>query len=277
VRHLVYPIISYNMPFWHPLSTQCEQLEAAIAWPLRSALRLPRSSSTLGALADFGLLPIQQLWQLRCLRFGSRALHLRADHPTFIRYDAQLSSPDSKTAIRRPAAQTALTLSYDFKFDLRYGDRAVLPDRAASLALLAFKTRRPTSLLAATRSIYATAKYLLLETPAEAATRALYRHNRLRTCSSLYQLGLADSAACPRCDAASETIQHVLLDCPAHDVPRQFGKLALLVLCHDFSVHIPFDICFLLGELATDLAADCVPLALEISRNMLLTVERSFR
>ena len=55
VRTMLIPQMSYAFPFWRPTKTQYERLLQIIAIPLRRALGMPRSSSAVRLLWEFGI------------------------------------------------------------------------------------------------------------------------------------------------------------------------------------------------------------------------------
>ena len=62
--------VAYGMPVFEPDPRLCHQLDQLLAMPLRRALRLPKHTSAVGVLSEFGLLSTEGL-------FGKSALWFR--------------------------------------------------------------------------------------------------------------------------------------------------------------------------------------------------------
>jgi hypothetical protein len=118
------------------------------------------------------------------------------------------------------------------------------------------------------------ASYISLESRREVKLRALFRHNRLLTQHRLFVLNQQPTEACLSCGHNSETIVHLLRDCPAFMRERGRCQLALLMLNadDDSTIDCPYSLAFLLGEVPTSLNAEDKSKLLAISARLILSI-----
>jgi hypothetical protein len=275
VHALMYPVISYSMPFWRPTKAQADRLDSLIAWPLRRVMGLPRSSHTRSALADFGLLPVSLLWEQSAARFGVRALHLSVPrHPTRELYLIQYASDESERALRRLSAGfLGRQLGAELKLDFRKCSRKELDSCLASRCFADWTSdAQSAKLLKSTRDSCSFASYLQLETRGDAAIRAQFRHNRVATNRRAALLDPSLSASCSFCNAAVENVEHILLLCPAYSSARNMCSLRLGATNVFDDVPDSFNVSFLLGELSSGLKDDIRSELLGISMRYLRSI-----
>jgi hypothetical protein len=259
VASLVYPIITYSMPFWRPTATDAAQLDQILAWPLRKVLGLPRSTHAASVLCDFGLLPISFTWDLNAFRFGIRALHptMPADHPTMELYSIQADSDVSaRPIIRRTAGKTGTDRSHDYNLNLHFVTAKMAQTAVQDAFFRSWKADLSTaSTLKSVRADSTLATYLQLDDLANAKLRAAFRHNRAPTNRQLFLQGKAPAETC-NCDCPSETIAHRLTECKLLQAPRQLATTRLALLCQDLAIQVPFSLSFVFGELPAGLSEE---------------------
>jgi hypothetical protein len=256
ITALVLPVIMYSMPFWEPSATFAARLDSLICWPLRKVLGLSRSSHGVSLLAEFGLLPVSKQWDLSVLRFGDRARNLEARNPTQSIYKIQFHDESKRAHLRHTAGRVGAGIYA--KYNLRWYDGLKIATKAVHSAFLReWKADTKSSkLLKSIRSDCSFADYLSLDSPSAIIRRASFRHNRVATNRHLFLRGEAKSEACNFCDCPSETISHLLLDCPAYKFARHRCELALnaACMCSDNPFVVPFSLAFILGELPAELS-----------------------
>jgi hypothetical protein len=288
VYSLIYPLVSYCMPFWKPKKHEARKLDSLISWPLRKVLGLPSNSDSTSIFIDFGLPPVTQLWELASLRFGRRALSLPSIHPTYQLYNSQLERDDEE---KRPKKYwTAGFLGK--RLISKHGN---LPPDKNNCSTLDFRTSNfwpkiadvlqsrllarwsshddgSAKLLKDVRASSACALFILLEDRPAVKLRSLCRHNRLLTQHRRLILNQQNSEACLSCGHGSETIDHLLLDCPAFDNERGVVHSRLFSLNSDLksSVDCPYSLAFLMGEIP-----EPMPLC-KADRSLLLAISARF-
>lgn len=275
---LVLPVIQYSMPFWQPSASLAAKLDSLIAWPLRKALGLPRSSHVHSLLADFGILPVMQQWELSVLRFAARAVRLPISNPTHSLYVTQFADESKRSRVRFTAGRVGALICQKYKLNLLQlgGFSAQAASSAVHSAFFAAWISEPRfgQLLKSVRRDCRLADYLLLDSRTAVSRRALFRHNRIDTAHLLFLRKKALSETCPLCGCLSETTAHVLLDCPAYGRARRFCLLGLEEFCDSNMAAVAFDLRFLLGELPSNILPDAKRVLLGISDRFLANIVR---
>ena len=243
VQALVIPIISYGWPLWcPPTEKHWRRLETAVCLPLRCILGLPASTEKLALFVEFGLVR-PALWrECSALVFAHRVdVELgkaQPNHPVHLLFVQQSRGylPKRCPKYRIPFAKAVKTVEYRFDVD----HESDLAARVASLRKRALARqirqirapdeKRPTSRYAKELKLCpAPTSYILTDKRDIAVLRARIRLNRHHLRARQKKLKIVDDDRCPACvefygpqaqSAPSETVAHVLLNCPRFDLAR---------------------------------------------------------
>lgn len=237
-RALVEPKMTYGWPLWQPPTAHhWDKLQAAIALPLRCAVGLPSSTHVQSLLVEFAVASPKILFDAVALSFAHRVdVKLRSsdpDHPS-----AKLFARQQRivgfTKTNMPFAKLALKISLNWEreiapeFDHTHEDcksvAAFYPRALAqNISELLFPASEQEPVRYARFVHHAEpASYILSETRPTAVLRARLRLNRHHFNEHLHHAGKqAETPFCPYCPSVSESVDHVLLECPQYHAFRQ--------------------------------------------------------
>ena len=262
VRRLVVsvliPKITYALPFItlphdrHNLSTALKSLTIT---PLRHALGLPHTAHHDSIFVDVRVMPLREFQQYLSVIFARRfvmlatdaadmsarfsqlfvrnACHLPRNHPLSIiasRCHAVSCSYTSSLSALRGATNDQLRQAvFDRFFDrwwrAQHPLTAAVPDpHSLFQCYLHCDHTRP---LTCHQSL--PIHFTMLSTH-QATTLSRLRFNRSRLNQSLHSRHLSSTDICPKCNRSSETVEHVLLQCPAYNNIRSDCTRALTFL-----------------------------------------------
>ena len=286
VHALVIPIISYGWPLWNPPTAKhWSKLDSVVCFALRCSVGLPISVQKLGLFVEFGVV-CPKLWrECSAMVFAHRVdceLGVsRPDHPAHKLFNEQRSVRLPKRCPKSCIPLAKATVTYEYRFGVDHDDSRAA--NVASMRKLALERqirkiretdgkRRPTHYAREFKLRPATASYVLTDTRQIATIRARIRLNRHHLRSRQHRLDGKVDDRCQYClelsngQAAhlvpSETLQHVLFECPLHARPRKLWSFELS------RAGIPLNIDVLTGDYA-DVRPDKRGLARVFSGNLL--------
>jgi hypothetical protein len=232
---LLVPIVSYAFPIWQPPSQALwNNLDSALAMPLRRALGLPSSAHRLSLFTDFGVLGFQRLHQLRAVAFANRVFRGPYDHPAqelfFARQLAYLKKLPIHAKSRIPFSVCLARAETDLGVRHQRVTRSDLHKAAHSAQDRELVGATAASLFKRVQSRVKPASYLLSDPRPTAVLRARFRLNRANLNAWLYRCGAVPAPRCPKCNHPSEDLDHVILHCPAYNAPRLACQAELLRL-----------------------------------------------
>jgi hypothetical protein len=255
IRVVIVPTLSYALPFWKPNPTIYKRLNAAMVRPLRAILRLPHSAHTLSLLAEFGIPSAEALHEYLTLKVAHRFMSLPPSHPVRLPFLASFNAPLFHRNAIKPLPTRASTLLRGAHWGnhadpaaqlieptFKHVLKRTLQHRATSLLdwNVNVNTKHPTGDLTLSgcrwllqhankkTDLHTGLRHIIpqvyLSFPA-ASLRARFRFHRAKTKQisfHVYQDGVDDLCDHPPCRAANitESISHLLLDCPVHDLAR---------------------------------------------------------
>lgn len=255
LRVVTVPTIAYALPFWSPSKSAFKRLNAAMVRPLRSILKLPYSTHTMSLLSEFGIPSAECLHEYMTLTTAHRFALLSPSHPVSQSFPSLFRAPLVQRHTTQPLPTRAsvllrsrhwgqhnnplTTLSQPtFKEDMK---RHVL-HRATSHwdNNITNNTNHPTAIPSLSGCKWLRQHANLQNDPRSQSShimsqtylsypfaflRARFRFHRARTKQTsfhVYKSVPDDKCDHPSCRAINivETIDHLLLDCPAHHSAR---------------------------------------------------------
>jgi endonuclease/exonuclease/phosphatase family metal-dependent hydrolase len=248
VQSVLVPQISYGLPFvalpsyTNPLITQ---IRKCIITPLRRPLGLPHYAHHNSLMIESRILPLHQLQTHASLCYAHRLLTL-ADEPLNTNYAATLFNMFLPNRVyqyqlaNHPAqvlAKSMLTLPQTqpcMKSSLLAIPRTTLRHEVFKQFYHHWKTQQ------GHRSLHSSYPdpnppslelpiYLKHDPPHIIPLRSRFRFDRMTINHTLYRFKFANcpTPTCPTCPNVDENINHVILQCPAYDLPRYNCTTAL--------------------------------------------------
>jgi hypothetical protein len=229
----VYSVLSYGLPFWSPKSKTITKMVALISNPLRLSLGLPVSAPRLAILLEFRLLPPSILRQ-KLIHSFFHHLALSTSSPFKSLYLQQLDRPPPKSCPRYARHLVSNLLDIDGLVPLKHSADFksntslflnFFYDQWKSGAFPYRKKASPTSVGKKLLPFYAdfsptVPPYLRFDSKPTVCHRARLRFDLAKNNASLQSRGLSNSAACLYCPDATDTREHILLQCPRHFLAR---------------------------------------------------------
>jgi hypothetical protein len=242
VRAVMMSIATYGMVFWsHSLSARStRRIDSAIALPLRRALALPRDANTIGILVEHGLPSFANLRSISTIRF-THALHHNQMPPPIQQFFRRLPpSQHSATAQkRRFIREISNVYSEQINWDALEPD----PPPLHTACIITHQTLDSSNItFKSIKSSASPSLFLSIDDPQTAATRANMRSgHRL----NVWKVGkYTQSDECPHCKQP-ESIDHVILHCPAYDATR---VLTTTLLATTLNNTVNFSVPTILGD-----------------------------
>jgi Reverse transcriptase (RNA-dependent DNA polymerase) len=241
-RALVEPKMTYAWPLWQPPTAHhWSKLEAAVALPLRCSVGLPSSTHVPSVFAEFAVARPKLLFDAVALSFAHRVdCKLRVsdpNHPSHKLFKRQLRIAGfTKTNIPFAKFIKKVEFSWERELGLHFDHT-----HAECKSVAAFYTRtvsRNVTDLHAEESPVRYCRfaqhaepptYIISDSRPNAILRSRLRLNRHHFNELLYRAGgQSETPFCPSCPEMSESIDHVLLDCPQFFTQRQQLRDVLL-------------------------------------------------
>ena len=240
-------MLGYTLPFWQPTAAEEDELMSLVVAPLRRALGLPRSTARLAVLVEFGLPSIADYRRERLLALGGRFAVMPNDRLAKAAWDEAADKPRlAGRAEFLPHAVRDVEALWNVVRTLPSRRRRA---RAVAATFASWHARPDVSVflkgLRPAASAPGPAAYLRADLPRVAVLRARLRFRRCRLNEILARMQLVPDARCAQCALAEdETVEHVLLRCPAYDGPRAALVAALRAYVPGIVLSVPL----VLGE-----------------------------
>ena len=272
VHSLLLPQITYGIAFWNPSQEMFAALERKIVLPLRRALGLSKVTSNAKILAECRIPSLKLLRQYFIISYGNRAVRglptddLKLIHDYYYAMHSRIITTKKKldSCLSLITEHRALYAAWSFSFSISKDDLK------AKVAALSQWTNSPMPGLFECPSNLPT--YMLYDPTPAIRLRSRLRFDMACLNVSLKKRRVTISDECSSCAKSGihvpESLEHVLLKCPAYDRARfKLANAMLLLDVKDLSVLI------ILGQCDSIAKKSRVARYLQLSLEFIMSVD----